>query len=209
MDSINVKNELVYKAFHELWNKNQRKTEDNIIHVSEVTGCIRKSYYYRVNSEAVDKIVDINSKIVMTIGSMIHRMIENHMETYDCIIEQPVYLIRNNYVLAGTPDAVCDDVVLEIKTVGKDVDKPYKSHVEQINMYMGILGIDKGYIIYINRANGSVKVFPVKYSEKMFNETLKKADKLWESLRNNKPPEKQLSHECNNCPFRWICYRER
>ena len=82
----------------------------------------------------------------------------------------------------GVIDITKGNVLVEVKTVSsgifkklQETQKPYPSHLMQINAYMGMLGKTKGQLVYINRENLSQRLtFDLDFGSEMFELTKKK-----------------------------------
>jgi len=107
----------------------QRSVE---IHVSDLTGCLRRAYY----SKKFPVSETPHSMIARTIGTFIHNAIENHMQgEEDIVSEMPV--AYNGVV--GKVDLYDKKtgVISDLKTTRWIIPAklPYASHSIQVNMY--------------------------------------------------------------------------
>ena len=59
----------------------------------------------------------------------------------------------------GTADVLAPDVVVELKTCNRLPERPYKSHLEQLNAYMHFFDRPKGLVIYISRMQLGIRTF--------------------------------------------------
>ena len=177
---------------------NKRETTDKI-HVTEATGCLRYAYFRRT----VELKPEANYYTFM--GTAIHDAILK-------FITDRTEIHVENDVLDGYADAIVEingrKYVLELKTVKRLPQKPYKSHVEQVNCYMNMLGIDKGIIVYVQRSDGRKAVFVVDRDPDLFTVTLDKARYLRKCLDEGKPPSLKDESFCFMCPFRKQCEKE-
>lgn len=174
----------------------------NVIHVSEVSGCLRKSYYDR---KSLRPTLDIKN-VITTIGNGIHVLLQDLLREEGWKTEAKVEWDFKKFKLIGHIDLLKEDVILEIKTVSKVPDKPYIQNLRQINAYIIMAHARKGYIIYIGK-NGYIRVFDVKPNKQLWHETVKRAFYLWHCLSRNEPPRPELSPLCGLCEYKWRCYR--
>jgi len=194
---------MIYGWFRELV-KVRVNHDSRIIYVSEASGCLRKAYYDRVSPSPT---LDVTN-IVLTIGNGIHRVLQQYLAKKGWKTEVEVRLKIKIGELVGHADLVAPDgTVVELKTVNEVPSKPYPNHVMQINAYLNMLRSKEGYIAYIGR-DGRVKVFKVSPDRKLFIKLIKRANYLHYSLVNLKPPKPERSPLCNQCPYRWRCFRE-
>ena len=181
------------------YNEANQRTLSDKIHVTEACGCLRYAYFRRKYGGKPEA----NYKTFM--GTAIHdailRFISDQTEIYVC-----------NDILEGYADAIVTingkKYVFELKTVVRIPAKPYKSHIEQVNCYMNMLGIDKAVIVYVQRSDGNKAVFVVDRDPDLFTVTLDKARYLRKCLDENKPPNLRDESFCFMCPYRKICEKE-
>ena len=98
--------------------------------------------------------------------------------------------------------------VLEFKTASKIPQRPYGSHVKQLQAYVTLTHSRIGYLIYITRNNGDIKVFEVKPNKFVLRELIDRARYLSACLINRDPPPPEKSLLCNYCEFRYSCFKE-
>ncbi len=197
----------VYDWFKEILASNQRVYYSNdVIHVSEVSGCLRKAYYTRTTplkpSEALT--------IIMSIGNGLHGQLQELLASRGWRSEVEVAWNFKHFKLVGHIDLYHprENLVIELKTTNKLPDNPYQGHLMQLNSYLAMIGANRGYIIYISR-NGFVRVFQHRLDKKLWSETIKRAYRLHFSLKNNTPPKPEPGPLCKYCPFKWKCFSER
>ena len=111
-----------------------------------------------------------------------------------------------------------EKVVVELKTTGQSkfeeleqTNKPDKYHYYQIQMYLYLLKIDKGIILYECKNNSKLKEFAVTLDRDCIN-------KIWENFKSAKSyidsntlPDRDFARnttECGFCPFSEKCYVE-
>lgn len=85
------------------------------------------------------------------LGDLIHKalLIELGLR-FGCKIEQEFEKEIDNYIVKGRVDALCGDLVVEVKYM-RDFqgNKPLPHHVEQVKLYMWLTGAKKGLLIYV------------------------------------------------------------
>jgi CRISPR/Cas system-associated exonuclease Cas4 (RecB family) len=112
-----------------------------------------------------------------------------------------------------------NDVLLEIKTVDdigferiKQANKPRSYHALQALLYMKILNVSIGAILYENKNTHDMMVFPLTvtkaykdYINYMFD-WMKEVYKAWEDKEMPKRPFRGKTKVCQNCPLVTTCY---
>lgn len=95
------------------------------------------------------------------------------------------------------------DSLIELKTA-RDIKKIREvklHHYMQINFYMKVLGIEQGYVMYLDRKDYNYKIFEVKLNEKLFQELIDRVKYLHYCLKYNQIPEP----EGTKPRMRWMC----
>jgi len=201
---MEIRESTIYEWFRKLLESSQRLFHSNdVIHVSEVSGCLRKAYYTRrTPMKAADTV-----HVIMTIGNGVHQQLQQYLVSQGWRSEVEVIWNFKKFRLTGHIDLYHpkENIVVELKTINKKPGKPYQNHLIQLNAYMKMINAAKGYLVYIAR-DGHVKVFRHRFDKQLWSQTIKRAFYLWYSLRDNKPPKPERSPLCNYCPFRWTCF---
>jgi len=197
---------------------------DNM-YASETTYCLRKLYYKRTGIPSTHS---IETEINFTQGNALHSLFE------DLIIKKApdfgyrayneVRLNVNN--IHGVIDVVLinsEEInIIELKTVLKLPDNPFKNHSTQLMIYMYpyIEYQEKhnkkvrGYLYYVEKAvlygNSPQKEFEVKYDKVVIEKVFERTKLLNYSLEKNiLPPAEALLKkeywECNWCPYLKKC----
>jgi len=200
---MDVTARLVYSWFRRIVEAQYRGFRPNVIYVTEASQCLRKSFYDR---KSMRPILDVRN-VILTFGNGVHYQLQKLLEGEGWSSEVEASWDLGRFKLVGHADLYHprENVVLEVKTVGKVPSKPYNQHVTQLNAYLSMLKAGKGYIIYIGR-DGQVKVYNVKPDKKLWSQTIKRAFKLYYSLQEGKPPQPEFSPLCFHCPFKWSCF---
>jgi len=181
-------------------------SKDEIMVTEAAAPCLRRSYYNRVRGS-----LPTPSEFLKSIGNDIHLKLQEVLRNEGCDTEVSVNIELDGFRLRGRIDALCnergEDVILEFKTANEIPEKPYDSHVMQIQAYLLMLKLRKGYLIYLSRTNGRVKVFRIERDNKAVKRLVERARQLYNSLKDLKPPAAEKGPWCSDCPFSHICKR--
>ena len=181
-------------------------SRDEIMVTEAASTCLRRSYYNRVRGS-----LPTPSEFLKSIGNDVHLKLQEVLKQEGCDTEVSVNIELDGFKLRGRIDALCnergEDVILEFKTANEIPEKPYDSHVMQIQAYLLMLKLRKGYLIYLSRTNGRVKVFRIERDNKAIKRLIERARQLYKALTDLKPPAAEKGPWCSDCPFLHICNR--
>ena len=194
----------VYSWFYELVSRHSRIPRDNVIHVGEVSGCLRRAFFDRRNPL---KKVDAQN-VILTIGNSVHLQLQEILREKGFQVEVEAAYPLRGFTLVGHADLYdpLRNIIIELKTVTKIPKKPYQEHILQVNAYTFMLKAERAFIVYISKSNGAIRVFEIGRNPRLWRYTIKRAFTLHNALSDNKPPEPERSHFCSYCPYKWRCY---
>ncbi|RDU66487.1 Dna2/Cas4 domain-containing protein [Helicobacter equorum] len=103
-----------------------------------------------------------------------------------------------------------EKIIVECKSVNTIPKTPYESWVLQTQLQMGLLKennfpIKRGIIAVINVNTGELEAFELQFSQELFNVALKRAEMLWEALKNNREPFPEKGNLCSYCQVKASC----
>lgn len=174
------------------------RIKNNIIGVSDLVHCSHKYALLRQNPELTFNGLQYNNVVR---GTLWHKAIETVLADLSCYVEVPLKYQYGQYTIMGNIDAVCDNVLVEIKTTEHLVQKPYQYWTAQLQLYMLLysnFGEDddiKG--IILNVANEGFKEFEVempKLTEEEFKQFVQ------EFINDRK-----IIRECDYCFVNNVC----
>jgi CRISPR/Cas system-associated exonuclease Cas4 (RecB family) len=158
----------------------------------------------------------------MTAGTKSHERIQEAMGNAGILKDSEFKITYSDPPIFGYGDVVLDwdgqDLLGEIKTMPNEgfeyrkiAGKPKAGHLIQLLIYMKILNKSKAVMIYENKNNHELLIFPVELNEYSFKwvenafEWMRTVRKAWE---NKTLPEKNYrsnSKICKTCPIRATC----
>jgi CRISPR-associated protein Cas4 len=175
------------------------------ITVAEVASpCLRKAYYQRVRAATPTPI-----EFLKILGNDVHLKLQDVLREEGYQIEVGVSVKIGDFKLVGRVDALKDDSddshLIEFKTVQEVPQEPYESHVLQAQAYLLMTGLEKGYLVYLARKDGRVKVFKIHKDKKALKKLVERAYILYKALKEKVPPPPERGVWCNTCPFILTC----
>lgn len=198
------------KYIFDIWNEYLVETdfETDMSSLTYLCDCLTRSYY-RVKLPEVHK--QNRNVYYLAIGRLLHQWLCSRLAIK--LGGQTEVLLSyetDHFVIKGRADIMTNDYIVELKTSGRLPEKPYESHVEQLNAYLAMSDKPYGYIVYVSRIDGSVKVFEHVIDNYMWNRTLEKAKVFRKACELNEPPEPYKSKQwlmkaCKYCEYKSIC----
>jgi CRISPR/Cas system-associated exonuclease Cas4 (RecB family) len=158
----------------------------------------------------------------MDSGTASHERIQLAMQKSGILKDSEFKIVLDNPPIYGYVDALLEwngeDIVGEIKTTNNDafeyrkkVGRPKIDHVEQILIYMKLLGKPKGLVIYENKNNHELLLFPIEVNDtyrKWIDNTfswMQEVRKAWTDRQLPIKTYRSNSKVCKTCPVRKAC----
>lgn len=188
-------------------------------------GNCARYWFIAFNGADFDETKDPTAIANMLNGTYAHDRIQKIMEKTGVLKETEKEIRYDDPPIRGFVDAILEwegkEVVGEIKTTKMETfdlkaaaNKPSGNHNIQILMYMKVLEIDEGFVMYENKNTQEILIIPVAMNES--NREL--IDRVFEWLRevyaaytNDTLPERgfaKSSYPCKGCPVKAKCWKE-
>jgi len=192
---------IVYRSLRAAWEKDRGGgiAPPSLIYVTELTQCLLKSWYNRAMGvpPSDEKIV------VLLLGDDVHYLINSQFPLGEG--EKSFEKEYNGVRIRGRVDRIVGSTILEFKTTSRIPTEPLSHHVDQMQLYFWLTDTEKGFLVYVAKTNGKVRVFEVFRDDEKIKELLEKAVKLSESLKKGEPPEPENSWLCDYCEYKSQC----
>jgi len=180
--------------------------EKDIFHASMAGMCPRIIYLEKTNPIKPD----YKLEKIFLIGHIFHDFFEENLyKDYEC--EKRLSFESDGVKISGKADAYNDEEVIDFKTCKdtKWIYEPKPEHMVQINIYMKMLNLDSGRLIYIGKTDLDLKEFTVKYDDELFKEILKKLKDVTQKIKEKadvKDVSASLSKNCIWCKYNKFCF---
>ncbi len=182
--------------------KLQDMTNPRIVYVTDLVTCSHKRVLRRLYP-----LIGFRFEPQLVLGDLVHRGLQSLLgaeegwrseveveKTYD--IDGETYVVKGRADLVHYNGGGQPDLVVEIKSA-RDLpeNNPHRHHVEQLQIYMSLLGVDRGLLVYVTPerlvefsvSGGGVGV----------------EARLRETLADVSHP--RYEWECRYCPYRRLC----
>lgn len=159
----------------------------------------------------------------MSAGTMSHERIQKAMKDSGVMIQDEVKVVSEDPPIFGFADGLLswDDetLVCEIKTMREEsfsyrqnTNKAPSYHLEQIIIYMKILKLSKGVLIYESKNSHELHVIEVEVKKEYIEwvdtafEWMRTVRKTWEDKVLPMKPYRSNSKVCKGCPVKETCF---
>ena len=171
------------------------KANSDRIHAVEATTCTRLAYYDR--RDPIRPSGEL--KNLALLNNAFRRGFENLRAEYK---------IDTLALEANADLIIADEFVVRFEVVSDLPDIPNPRHLLYLNVCLFAFKKIQGFLIYVNGEGRSVE-FSVAKSNKMFEETVRRARVLSTLLKENKTPIVEPSELCQECKYYERCYAPR
>jgi len=198
--------DVIEEAFNRAFNR-EPINDSSTVYVTELTGCVRRSWYkrrygYRVTRDMIVGTA-IHSDVLLRVALLMER-------SYDVVavekkVEKLLNVNGNDIWLVGRVDLYIADKERNIKTFVefKTSEWIFEEHVEQGNIYSVMLDVDKFYICYMPKSDTvKCKEFERTWTESDIIERIKQL------LSNAEPPRRE-GVWCSYCEFKNLCKKNK
>ncbi len=178
---------------------------NNKIHLKEIVGCMRRSYYDRTDQR------DVETRGFNDLLSGLLRKMQ-----YGC--EPKTFEIADDVTLEGRADMIADDVVVLFRPfpvtfntqseLEDEIESPHAADVLYLNACMWMYDKESGIIVYMS-GDRKETMFSLARNKKMFGETIRRTRVLSNLLKEDKTPILEPSSECADCQYYERCYTTR
>lgn len=184
--------------------------------------CPRYWYYAFEGTEFSDD-ADAYAVANMTNGTMSHERLQKAMKDSGILMDDEVKVISEDPPIFGFADGILDwndeILVCEIKTMREESfsyrkasNKAPSYHLEQIIIYMKILKLAKGVLIYESKNSHELHIIEVDVTDNYVEwvdhafEWMRTVRKMWEDKQLPNKPYRSNSKVCKGCPVKDTCF---
>lgn len=130
----------------------------------------------------------------------------NGYETLVKFLDTPIKFACDGIIRMGD-----DYYLLEIKTAEHQsfqrLSKPKDNHIDQVNCYCTLLGLEKVLFLYQDRSYGEIKVFEYKVTSRIKEQVISKINKIIDCAENSIAPPRLPKGDwwCSTCIYKKRC----
>ncbi len=164
------------------------------IHLQEVTQCLRRSYYDRIEPNEIER------RGFNELLSGLLRKLQYGSEPKEFAID--------DIKLKGQVDMLVDDSILLFRSAIDELESPQANDVLYLNACMWIYDKVDGVIVYIT-GDRKETTFSLTRNKKMFEEVIRRVRVLNDLLKEQKTPILEPSSDCSSCQYYERCFMKR
>jgi len=164
------------------------------IHLHEVTQCLRRSYYDRIEPNEIER------RGFNELLSGLLRKLQYGSEPKEFAID--------DIKLKGQVDMLVDDSILLFRSAIGELESPQANDILYLNACMWMYDKVDGVIIYITGDRKEI-TFSLTRNKKMFEEVIRRVRVLNDLLKEQKTPILEPSSDCSNCQYYERCFMKK
>jgi CRISPR/Cas system-associated exonuclease Cas4 (RecB family) len=202
--------------------REERSKDVGRYYPSEIGTCMRKVWY---SYKFPVKIQPDLAKI-FEVGNIMHdfvvRVLNSEKNPHITLLstEAPFKLEVEDFLISGRIDDIIlvkengKNVIVEVKSTGNvdKIEEAVHHNRMQLQLYMHVLNIHNGVLLYLDKRNLKSRVFTVEYSEEEALHIVNRFRALHKLLKYEAVPDpeyrasQQTVWMCRNCEYRDKCY---
>jgi len=164
------------------------------IHLHEVTQCLRRSYYDRIEPNEIER------RGFNELLSGLLRKLQYGSEPKEFAID--------DIKLKGQVDMLVDDSIILFRSALQELEDPQANDVLYLNACMWMYDKVDGVIVYIS-GDRKETTFSLSRNKKMFEEVIRRVRVLNDLLKEQKTPILEPSSDCSYCQYYERCFTKR
>ena len=164
------------------------------IHLQEVTKCLRRSYYDRIDPNEIER------RGFNELLSGLLRKLQYGSEPKEFAIDK--------IKLKAQVDMITDDSILLFRSALGELENPQANDILFLNACMWIYDKVDGVIVYITGDKKEI-TFSLTRNKKMFEETIRRVRVFNDLLKEQKTPILEPSSDCSDCQYFERCFMKK
>ena len=204
--------------------REDRPKEVGKYYPSEIGTCMRKVWYSYKDPIKIRP----DTKKIFELGNLLHELVvkilnsEKNPHIKLLSTEAPFRLDVDDFTISGRIDDIIlvkadgKNIIVEVKSSGNIdfIEEAIHHNKMQLQLYMHVLGIHNGILLYLDKRNLKSKIFAVEYNEEEARHIINRFSALHKLLKYDATPDPEARSDkktvwmCRNCEYRDRCYGE-
>ena len=194
------------KSLEESLGGPQRKNRAGVFYPSMLGSYCMKLLYLAYNGLLPEQVIDDNLQRIFDNGNFLEERMATYFTKMDILLDREVEAKSDNPPISGRADfllkhADYDKIGLELKSINDKgfealKNRPKREHTVQLQIYLHILKLPYGVVLYENKNNQKLKAFGMLPDPEIWAQILKKCEDIMLMME---PPSRCSGPQWCNC----------
>jgi len=194
------------KSLEESLGGPQRKNRAGVFYPSMLGSYCMKLLYLAYNGLLPEQVIDDNLQRIFDNGNFLEERMATYFTKMDILLDREIEAKSDNPPISGRADfllkhADYDKIGLELKSINDKgfealKNRPKREHTVQLQIYLHILKLPYGVVLYENKNNQKLKAFGMLPDPEIWAQILKKCEDIMLMME---PPSRCTGPQWCNC----------
>lgn len=219
---MNILGKILAAAKEESIHEAKKTYAKGVYRASSIGGCPRALQYGALGTEA--ELVSPETYLLLDDGKVHHDATRRWLGKVGTVsnVEQTISKkYKKNgvsFLITGTIDGKFNGTLFDVKSIStfrfkylnKNFPTDYQNYVWQMQIYLDILGEDKGFFIFKDKNNSALKIVWQERDDELMSKILDHISTLHRGVKEKKMIDRPYGRDtwqCKLCPFRLPCWK--
>ena len=194
------------KSLEESLGGPQRKNRAGVFYPSMLGSYCMKMLYLAYNGLLPEQVIDDNLQRIFDNGNFLEERMATYFTKMDILLDREIVAKSDNPPISGRADFLLkhedyDTIGLELKSINDKgfealKNRPKREHTVQLQIYLHILQLPYGVVLYENKNNQKLKAFGMLPDPDIWAQVLKKCEDVMLMME---PPSRCSGPQWCNC----------
>ena len=194
------------KSLEESLGGPQRKNREGVFYPSMLGSYCMRLLYLAYNGLLPEQVIDDNLQRIFDNGNFLEDRMATYFTKMDILLDREIEAKSDNPPISGRADfllkhADYDKIGLELKSINDKgfealKNRPKREHTVQLQIYLHILKLPYGVVLYENKNNQKLKAFGMLPDPEIWAQILKKCEDIMLMME---PPSRCTGPQWCNC----------
>jgi len=194
------------KSLEESLGGPQRKNREGVFYPSMLGSYCMRLLYLAYNGLLPEQVIDDNLQRIFDNGNFLEDRMASYFTKMDILLDREIVAKSDNPPISGRADFLLkhedyDTIGLELKSINDKgfealKNRPKREHTVQLQIYLHILQLPYGVVLYENKNNQKLKAFGMLPDPDIWAQVLKKCEDVMLMME---PPSRCSGPQWCNC----------
>jgi hypothetical protein len=194
------------KSLEESLGGPQRKNREGVFYPSMLGSYCMRLLYLAYNGLLPEQVIDDNLQRIFDNGNFLEDRMATYFTKMDILLDREIVAKSDNPPISGRADFLLkhenyDTIGLELKSINDKgfealKNRPKREHTVQLQIYLHILQLPYGVVLYENKNNQKLKAFGMLPDPDIWAQVLKKCEDVMLMME---PPSRCSGPQWCNC----------